>query len=68
MKKDMTWVIRIQKALQHGMAMILRPQETSQQKIQQILAKSDAEALQEDWGLVGNDIRHAINQYTRTHE
>lgn len=64
----MTRVIRIQKALRNGMAMILRPEETTQQKIQQILEKSDTQALQEDWIAVGNDIRHAMNQYTRIYE
>lgn len=58
-------VLRVRNAVWAGMCAMLRPEETSQQKIQKILEKSDAQALQDDWTVVGNDIRNAMDTYAK---
>lgn len=56
-------LMRARRAFLAGMNTLLAPRQTSQRKIHDILSKSDAESLQQDWHAVGRDIQRSMETY-----
>ena len=51
-----------------GIESFFRPMQTRQRRIDEVLAKSDAEALRSDWETIGQDIKNAMTIYEKDYK
>lgn len=59
----MSVITKTRKVFCNGVGMLFSPRQSSQYRINAILSKDNAKALQDDWYIVGDDIQIAMENY-----